>query len=101
MGSDRRPLDLLALDAAWVRAAVKRPVPGADGLPVVALPYLVPMKMESARMQDLADVSRMLGTATAADLRAVRRVMGRFRPQDREDLESLVRLGRLERVRAR
>lgn len=91
-----RPLDLIALAAPWVREAIAGGVRDAEGYHCIDLPYLVLMKLEAGRLQDLADVSRMLGFAAAAHLEATRRTVLRFRPQDAEDLESLIRFGKLE-----
>ncbi len=89
-------LDVIAVDEPWVDAALARPVTGPDGQPYVALPYLVLMKLASGRVQDLADISRMLGAATPEQVRKTEQVVKRYRPQDVEDLASLVALGRLE-----
>lgn len=66
------------------------------GYPVLGLPYLVLMKLWSTHTQDLADVSRMLGLANDEQLDEVRTAVSRYSPQDREDLESLIFLGRTE-----
>lgn len=65
-------------------------------LPVLGLPYLVLMKLTAMRSQDWADVSRMLGLATEADLEEVRDVVRRYSPEDVEYLEALIMLGRRE-----
>jgi len=91
-----RSLDLIALDRPWVEEAIRSAERDADGCPFVSLPYLVLMKLESGRLQDLADVSRMLGLATAEKIASVRALIARFRPGDAEDLESLIHLGKLE-----
>ena len=57
-------LDLLALDHAWVGEALDAAVQDAEGRPFASLPFLVLMKLESGRLQDLADISRMLGCAS-------------------------------------
>jgi hypothetical protein len=72
------------------------PVKAADGLPYIALPYLVLMKLASGRMQDLADIGRMLGGAEPAGMDEVRRIMVRYRPRDLEDVENMRRIGQLE-----
>ncbi len=90
------PLDLVALDEPWVSEAIRTPVQGPEGLPYVALPYLVLMKLTAGRLQDLADIGRMLGAAAEPALEEVRRVAGRHRPSDGDDLESIIRLGRLD-----
>ncbi len=94
------PMDLLALDRTWVREALGQPVrdagAGPDATPFIALPYLVIMKLESGRLQDLADISRMLGYAGAGQIDEVRAVVRRHRPQDVEDVESMLQLGKME-----
>ena len=54
------------------------------------------MKMESSRLQDLADISRMLGYASTQAIETARKVLKAYRPQDEEDFISLLELGRLE-----
>jgi hypothetical protein len=93
---DGRGIDLVALDEPWVREALAAPVRGQDGVPFIALPYLVLMKLAAGRVQDLADISRMLGGARARAVAAVRRAVSHYRPEDGEDMESLIRLGRIE-----
>ena len=93
---DGSSLDLIVLDEPWVEEAIANPVRGKDGLPYIDLPFLVLMKLDSGRVQDLADITRMLGGASARVLRRVRQVVGRWRAQDVEDLESMIRLGNLE-----
>lgn len=90
------PLDVVALDEQWTDDALHTAVKGPNGLPSIALPYLVLMKLVSSRAQDLADISRMLGGADKPTLEIVRRAVARHRPQDAEDVESVMRLGRLE-----
>jgi hypothetical protein len=68
----------------------------AQGLPILPLPYLALMKMRAGRVQDLADATRMLGQANESALERTRAVFARWSPGDLEDLESLIRLGRLE-----
>lgn len=92
-------LDVLELEAEWAEAALVEAQRSreATGWPILPLPYLILMKFEAGRLQDLADIARMLGQATEAQMQAVREVFQRYRPQDLEDLESLHLLGRLER----
>jgi hypothetical protein len=93
---DGSPLGVLELDEPWVKAAVQSPNFSPTGEPVVALPYLVLMKLAASRPQDLADLSRMLGQADAARLDQVRATVRTYRPEDTEDVESLIALGQLE-----
>ncbi|MEW6752778.1 MAG: hypothetical protein AB1505_17635 [Candidatus Latescibacterota bacterium] len=89
-------LDVLESEAAWVRAALASPRRAPDGLPVADLPYLVLLKLQASRTQDLADVSRMLGGAPEPELDRVRQVVRAHLPEAAEDLESLIVLGRME-----
>ncbi len=68
----------------------------AQGLPIIPLPYLALMKFQAGRVQDIADVTRMLGQAEAGTLNAIRALFDEYAPEDIEDLESLIELGRLE-----
>ena len=95
--SDGTSLDVLEGEETWVEAAVDSPNYSPDALPVIALPYLVLMKLLASRSQDLADISRMLGGATTDQLQAVREVINQYLPTAKEDLESLIMLGKLER----
>ena len=63
---------------------------------MLPLPYFVLMKLQSGRTQDIADVTRMLGLASDADLDAVREVIRQFDPDALDDVESMIVLGRME-----
>ena len=76
--------------------ALNTAVRDADDRPFVSLPFLVLMKLESGRLQDLADISRMLGCADEASVDEVRTIIAQYRPQDMDDLESMHHLGKLE-----
>lgn len=93
---DKSLLDVIVSDESWIKEAMKNPRTAADGLPYIDLPYLILMKLHSGRVQDLADISRMLGLADEDSLRKVRIIIGKYLPDDREDLESLILLGKLE-----
>ena len=68
---------------------------GFSRVPILPLPYLVLMKYQSGRAQDLADIERMLGQASDWQLAQTREFFGEHRANDLEDLESLIELGRL------
>lgn len=89
-------IDVLLGDAPWLEEALTQVGHDAAGLPVLALPYLVLMKLTAMRSQDWADVSRMLGLATEPELAQVRDVVRRYSPEDMEDLEALIVLGQRE-----
>ncbi len=91
-------LDLIGLPGDWGRAAIAAAQVNrlVAGLPTLTLSCVVVMKLISARPQDSADISRMLGSATEETLDKVRTVVRRWRPQDAEELEQMIALGQLE-----
>lgn len=97
LAPDGTELDVIFGKDQWLKEALDRPVIDSAGYPVLALPYLVIQKMAAQRPQDWADVSRMLGWASDADLDEVRAVVKKYAPQDIEDLESLIFIGKKER----
>jgi hypothetical protein len=76
--------------------ALRHPRISPDNQPVVDLPYLILMKLEASRTNDLSDISRMLGQASERELDEVRKVIEMYDPNSLEDLESLIQLGKLE-----
>ena len=91
-----RVLDVLALRREWVPEALQEAAAKGEGPPFIALRYLVLMKLESGRLQDLADISRMAGFADTSALEETRGTVMQYRPQDAEDLESMIQRGKLE-----
>ncbi len=89
-------LDVIFGDAKWVRQALAHPNQDKAGYPTIALPYLVLMKLMANRGRDVGDMSSMLGLATEQERDAVRRVIAKYSPEDLDDLESLVFLGKKE-----
>lgn len=94
--ADKTSLDVLEGDDDWVEEAVSQPNYAPDGLPIISLPYLILMKLSASRTQDLADISRMLGLAKTEELNRIREVVKNYLPTAKEDLESLIMLGKLE-----
>ncbi len=89
-------VDVIESHAPWVADALRSLTQDPQGLPILDLPYLVLMKVEAGRAQDLADAARMLGAASEACCQATREIIRRWLPEALEDLESLIILGRLE-----
>ena len=91
-------VDVLESEAPWLDQALEQAQSNLDvqGLPVLPLAYLVLMKFESGRVQDLADVTRMLGQADQEGLQAVRSLFAEYLPDEMDDLESLIVLGQIE-----
>jgi hypothetical protein len=91
-------LDVIESREAWVETALAQAQTNRDAqaLPVLPLPYLILMKFQASRIQDLADMTRMLGQASEEQLAAVRAVFQQWQPDGMEDLDSLIALGQLE-----
>ncbi len=91
-------VDLIEVAEPWWPVAIAEAQRNrdAEGFPILTLPYLTLMKLLASRVQDLADVSRMLGLASDADLDRVRSTVREHAPDLVDDLESLIALGRLE-----
>lgn len=94
---DGTSLDVLESSATWATEAMATPNFASNGLPIIALPYLVLMKLQSSRTQDLSDISRMMGGATPGEIERVKGAIVQCLPTALEDLESLIVLGQLER----
>ena len=102
-GTTWRLIDGFALDViegseGWVEGALQEAQSNLDlqQMPVLPIRFLVLMKFQAGRVQDLADVARMLGQASSDDLTGVRNTFNQWLPADREDLESLITLGQFE-----
>ena len=93
---DGTEIDLILIPFPWIDEALQLVKRDPGGYPVLDLPYLVLMKMETSRVQDLADLSKMLGLAAETDLERTRQIVDRYMPEAAEDLESLIYLGGLE-----
>jgi hypothetical protein len=89
-------LDILECRERWSTKAFSTPVLHND-IKVISLPFLVLMKLKASRVQDLADISKMLGQASASQQAQVISAVKRYQPSDLEDVESLLQLGILER----
>jgi len=96
LSPDGTELDVLFGSFPWLKNALDHPRQDPAGYPVIGLPYITLMKMEAQRAQDWADVSRMLGWASDTDLDEVRAVVKQYAPEDLEDLESLIFIGKKE-----
>ena len=90
-------VDVIFRGDPWLKEALANPGRDTAGYPVIKLPYLILLKMAAQRAQDWADISRMLGLASDNDLDEVRAVVAQYSPEDSEDLESLIFIGKQER----
>lgn len=92
-------LDIIEGLESWWPQALQEAQNNRDlqGLPILPLPYLALMKFKASRLQDIADLSRMLGQANPSELAGVRVIFNQHSAaDDLDDLESLITLGQLE-----
>jgi hypothetical protein len=89
-------LDVLVGEYPWLTEALANPERDQAGYPVIRLAYLVLLKMTAARGRDIGDLTTMLGLASAESLADIRMTVARYSPEDRDDLETLIYLGRRE-----
>ncbi len=89
-------IDVILGDYPWLDEALSRLRQDPAGFPILDLPYLVIMKLAASRLQDTADLSRMLGLASDKELKRVRAAVARYAPDAADDLTSLIYLGKLE-----
>ncbi len=97
-GPGGEEVDVLEGRESWWEGALAEAAANRDphGLPILPLPHLVFTKLRAGRVQDVADVTRMLGLADEAALAEVRGFIAKEAPEDLDDLESLIELGQLE-----
>lgn len=95
---DGIPVDVIEARERWWRDALDDASRNLDasGAPALTAPYLILSKLFAGRVQDVADVTRMLGAMNDVGIEEVRAVLLRHQPDFIEDFESLVFLGRLE-----
>jgi len=99
--ADGVDVDVLFGEAAWLDEALAHPDRDPAGFPVATLPYLVMMKMEASRGRDLSDLYILLGWADDRALDEVRKAVKRYMPEDMDDLESIIYIGRQEQESGR
>jgi hypothetical protein len=86
-------VDVLFGNYPWLEEALAHPQRDAAGFPVIALPYLVVLKLSANRFRDISD---LLGWAAEKDLDSVREMVRRYLPGEKDDLESMIFLGQHE-----
>ncbi len=91
-------LDVIASDQSWAVEALAEEAYDQTGLRVISLPFLVLMKLDSARGIDQGDLTRMLGRIGDAELERIVRVVERHHgdPHAAEDVRQYAELGALE-----
>jgi hypothetical protein len=93
---DESPIDVLTRNDSWLDAALAQPVQDRAGIPVLPRAYLILMKLQAGRTQDLADIQRLLALTSAPERASVRGIVERYSPELTEDFESLIMLADLE-----
>lgn len=89
-------IDAILGKFAWIDEALSRLERDRAGYPVLGLPYLVIMKTAASRGVDLGDLTRLLGLASDEQLLQVRQAFARYAPEDLDDLETMIFLGKKE-----
>jgi hypothetical protein len=92
------PADVISVPGPWGRLVVADAARNLrSGLPTATLPHLVALKLLAGRVNDSADITRMLGHQDATTIETVRQLVSKvLSPEDLEDLDQLIELGRLE-----
>lgn len=93
---DGMSIDVLTSTAAWFAHAVAHPSFDLAGLPVMPKPYLLLLKLQAGRTQDLADVQRLLARTTTEERAQLRAVVNQYAADLVEDFDALVMLADLE-----
>ncbi len=92
-------LDLISSPQHWVEAAFDATVSRAqNGVRVLPLPYLVLMKLDSARTTDQGDLGRMLGRLDDSEVEQIVTVVTNHYgdPQAADDIRQYAEIGRWE-----
>jgi len=90
------PIDVLTRADRWLDAALAAPTLDPAGYPVLGRAYLLLLKLQAGRTQDLADVQRLLARTALAERAAILQLVEQESPELREDYESLCTLADLE-----
>lgn len=90
------PIDVLTRSDTWLDAVLAAPERDAADYPVLPRPYLILLKLQAGRTQDLADVQRLVAYTSPAQRAEFTQVVQLASPELVEDLESLYTLADLE-----
>ena len=90
------PIDVLTRDDDWLEVAFAQPGRDHAGLPVLPRAYLILMKLQAGRTQDLADIQRLLALTSVAERGVVRGVIEHYSAELLEDFDALIILANLE-----
>lgn len=90
------PIDVLTRADPWMDVALITPVEDSAGYPVLGRDYLILLKLQAGRTQDLADVQRLVARITEAERDSTRQLVLQESPDLVEDFDSLCMLADLE-----
>ncbi len=99
LAPNNQEIDVIEGNESWWPLAIKEAQNNRDlqGLPILPLPWLALSKFRASRLQDIADLSRMLGQANQNQLEQVREIFRQYTNQDDlDDLQNIIELGQLE-----
>jgi len=90
-------LDVLFGKYEWLDEALAHHGYDPAGYPVISLPFLMILKLAANRGRDIGDMTTMLGwVSSEEELDRVRKAVARYSPEDGDDLESLIFMGKKE-----
>ncbi len=92
----QKPIDVLTRSDPWLDLALSSPTYDNAGYPVLGRPYLLLMKLQAGRTQDLADVQRLLALTPQNERQDIRDLVEQYSPDLVEDYDSLRTLADLE-----
>lgn len=90
------PIDVLTSTAHWLEEALTKPSYDTAGFPVMPRPYLVLLKLQAGRSQDLADIQRLLRGTSAEERAHMHAIIVRESHDFVGDFEALCTLADLE-----
>lgn len=94
--ADAMPIDILTGSQSWLDRALAAPARDVAGYPVLARPYLMLLKLQAGRMQDLTDVQRMLRDTPRAERQATAAMIAALDHDLAEEFAALITLADLE-----
>jgi hypothetical protein len=90
------PIDVITRSDSWLDTALAAPARDSAGYPVLGRPFLILLKLEAGRTQDLADVQRLLAYTAPEERASIRTLVVAEQPELVEDYDSLCILADLE-----
>ena len=90
------PIDVLVRVDSWLDSALNAPSHDEAGYPVLARPYLLLLKLQAGRTQDLADIQRLLAYRSSNERDTMRQLIEQESPELVEDFDALCVLADLE-----